>query len=174
MKTSRNGDEIMLDTVKGAIFGHAVGDALGVPVEFCSRDELDIKPVMKMEGYGTYPVPAGYWSDDTSMVLASLDSLIKHLDLDEIMQNFCAWLGDGKYTPDNEVFDVGNTCKTAIILYAGGQGKALECGQDSEWSNGNGSLMRVLPFILYTHYKKTDNPIEIILYVVIAMYLYLF
>ena len=48
--------------IKSVVFGHAVGDALGVPVEFASRSELDKNPVEDMEGYGTYPFPAGCWS----------------------------------------------------------------------------------------------------------------
>jgi len=152
----------MLDKIKGVIFGHAVGDALGVPVEFCTRDELEVKPVCDMEGHGTHDVPAGTWSDDTSMTLASLDSLIKGLDYNEIMDNFASWLGDGKFTADGEVFDVGNSSRKSILLYAAEDITPLECGQNSEWDNGNGSLMRILPFILYTYYKKIENPIEII------------
>ncbi len=152
----------MLDKIKGAIFGHAVGDALGVPVEFCTRDELDIKPVSDMEGHGTHDKDAGTWSDDTSMTLASLDSLIKHLDYNEVMENFAAWLGDAKYTADGEVFDVGNSTRKSILLYVGESLPALECGQNSEWDNGNGSLMRILPFVLYTYYQKFADPLEII------------
>ena len=66
----------MLDKIKSVMIGHAVGDALGVPVEFASREEIAENPVTDMEGFGTYPYPAGTWSDDTSMSLAALDSLV--------------------------------------------------------------------------------------------------
>ena len=66
-----------IDQIKAVMLGHAVADALGVPVEFCSRDELKKHPVTDMVGYGTYPVPAGSWSDDTSMSLAALDCLAR-------------------------------------------------------------------------------------------------
>ena len=60
-----------------------------MPVEFASREELENAPVTDMEGYGTYPMPADAWSDDTSMSLAALDSLATgKVDWDEIMQNF--------------------------------------------------------------------------------------
>lgn len=36
--------------IKSVILGHAVGDALGVPVEFVSREKLDNNPIAKMEG----------------------------------------------------------------------------------------------------------------------------
>lgn len=60
----------ILYKIKSVILGHAVADALGVPVEFASRAELDEAPVTDMEGFGTYPYDAGAWSDDTSMGLA--------------------------------------------------------------------------------------------------------
>lgn len=77
--------EEMKNKIKAVMIGHAVGDALGVPVEFCSREELSLNPVKDMLEDGTYPVPAGSWSDDTSMSLAALDSLASgNLDYDDI------------------------------------------------------------------------------------------
>ena len=104
-----------IEKVKAVVIGHAVGDALGVPVEFASRTELDNAPVSDMEGYGTYPVPAGAWSDDTSMSLCTMDALIKYgLDYDRIMVNFGKWYYNDEFTPTGEMFDVGNL-KYAII-----------------------------------------------------------
>ena len=136
--------------IKSVVFGHAVGDALGVPVEFTSRSELDKNPVEDMEGYGTYPFPAGCWSDDTSMSLAALDSLANNkLDWDEIMINFGRWYYKDKYTPTGEMFDVGNTCSAAIENYFRNNKPIGICGLRDESSNGNGSLMRIHPFALY-------------------------
>ena len=74
------------------IMGVVVGDALGVPVEFCSREELKASPLTKMEGYGSYDVPEGTWSDDSSMTLCTMDSLCRGYDLLDMMQRFCAWM----------------------------------------------------------------------------------
>ena len=85
--------EEMKHKIKAVVIGHAIGDALGVPVEFCERDVLVDKPIIDMVGYGTYPVPAGAWSDDTSMSLAAMDSLASgELDYIDIMINFAKWL----------------------------------------------------------------------------------
>ena len=168
----------LLYKLKSVMIGHAVGDALGVPVEFCEREELDADPVTDMRGFGTYPVPAGAWSDDTSMSLAALDALAKkdvghHKTIDRflgysvIMDNFVKWLFKGKYTPSGKTFDVGNTCFKAISEYAlsicrrkngedeicVGMDPALLYGLCDERSNGNGSLMRIHPFVLYAHAK---------------------
>lgn len=77
---------------KAVMVGHAVGDALGVPVEFRTRDYLRINPITEMIGFGTHPVPKGAWSDDTSMSLCALESLSKgKIDFDDVMLNFGKW-----------------------------------------------------------------------------------
>lgn len=161
----------MKNKIKAVMIGHAIGDALGVPVEFCNREELVAKPIKDMVGYGTYPVPAGAWSDDTSMSLAAMDTLSSgELDYFEVMINFAKWLEAGEYTPTGESFDVGRTCLRAIlnfvgICYSQEHGFLLppgfditECGQNSEYSNGNGSLMRIHPFALMTWYDRKHRP----------------
>ena len=144
--------------IKAVMIGHAVGDALGVPVEFCSREELKQKPVTDMTGYGTYPVPAGAWSDDTSMSLAALDSLADgKIDFVEIMRGFVKWLSLDEYTPTGSAFDVGHTCLCAIRNHMQHpELPATECGEDGEYANGNGSLMRIHPFILYAYTKEME------------------
>ena len=155
----------MLKRIKAVMLGHAVGDALGVPVEFCSREELELDPVTDMRGWGSYPVPEGCWSDDTSMSLATLESLKEgEVDYDRIMQGFVAWYSCNEYTPTGVVFDIGRTCLRAIQNYMKGDKAALQCGLDGERSNGNGSLMRIHPMALYLYCKgvPTDEAIEII------------
>lgn len=142
----------MIDKIKAVMFGHAVGDALGVPVEFCSRDYLCNNPVVDMIGFGTHNVPAGTWSDDTSMSLCALSSLLNgDVDYDDVMKNFGKWAHYGEFTTDGVVFDIGNTCSYAIDNYFYGKMSTKSCGLTSATSNGNGSLMRVHPFVLYAY-----------------------
>ena len=148
----------MLNKIKSVVLGHAVGDALGVPVEFCGRDVLEQNPVTDMIGFGTYNLPAGTWSDDTSMSLCALESLSKGvLDYNDIMRNFGKWCYDEEFTADGEVFDVGNTCLAAIHNYIDLGMSVNKCGIANERSNGNGSLMRIYPFILYAFYNGVNN-----------------
>ena len=125
----------MVDKLKDAIYGLAVGDALGVPFEFEERGTFYCK---NMVGNGTHKQPVGTWSDDTSMTLATCDSYKKigYIDCDDIRKQFEKWLFDAKYTPFGKVFDCGYTCSEAIYN---------KCGFDDIMSNGNGSLMRILP-----------------------------
>lgn len=141
-----------------SIIGHAVGDAMGVPTEFCIREYLLKDPVKEMIGSAKTGQPAGSWSDDTSMEIATIDSFIqnKGFDYDDIMTKWEEWINQAKYTPNNDTFDVGRTCLRAIRNHSIGT-EPLECGIDGEQSNGNGSLMRILPVALYSYYKKLDE-----------------
>lgn len=149
--------------IMGVILGHTVGDALGVPVEFVERERLQQNPVMEMRGFGSYPYPAGYWSDDTSMTLAALDSLAKgHLNFDDVMKKFGLWYYHNEYTPSRTLIDVGNTCSIAIDNYFTKHLPFDNCGLNGEEFNGNGALMRILPFALFAYYNKKTNWEEII------------
>ena len=57
------------EKIYNTLYGAIVADALGVPVEFKDRDYLKQNPVTDMIGYGTYNLPKGSWSDDSSMML---------------------------------------------------------------------------------------------------------
>ena len=137
----------------GGVYGLAVGDALGVPVEFLKREVLDKDPVKGMEAGGIHRQKRGTWSDDTSMVLATLDAMgAGGLSFGMIMDNFKQWYAKDKYTATGKVFDVGGTTSAAIHNYM--NGKPLDsCGFSDERSNGNGSLMRMLPMVYYVPLK---------------------
>lgn len=154
----------MLSKVKAVMIGHAIGDALGVPVEFASRTEMDKSPIEDMEEGGTYNMPKGTWSDDTSMSLATLDSLANGVDYNDIMIGFCDWFDTAKYTPADIVFDIGRGTLKSLMAYMRDEVKAINCGQKSELDNGNGSLMRIHPIVLYLYNMEisVEEKIEII------------
>ncbi len=137
------------DEIKAAIFGTIVGDALGVPVEFSSKIQRKEDPITDMREYGTHNQPKGTWSDDSSMMLATIDSIVKKkgIQYEDIMDRFGKWLHDGEYTPHGKTFDYGRTCANAINKYHLGV-DPRECGGISENDNGNGSLMRIMPISL--------------------------
>lgn len=140
--------DILIEKIRAAVFGHAIADAMGVPVEFMDREELHADPVTDYRGFGAHHVPAGTWSDDTSMTLASLDSLAHGVDYDDMMRRFCNWKQKAAYTATDEVFDMGIATNTALNRFLHGT-PALHCGGFNEFDNGNGSLMRIIPAILY-------------------------
>ncbi|MBG0765793.1 MAG: ADP-ribosylglycohydrolase family protein [Tissierellales bacterium] len=149
----------MPQKILSSIMGSCVADALGVPVEFYSREQLKRNPVADMRAYGTYNQPAGTWSDDTSMTLCTLDSLSKGLDYKDIMDKFLSWYKDGEYTPHGETFDIGMSTSKALNKYDSGE-EPLKSGGTGERDNGNGSLMRILPVLFYLQKTYGENWIE--------------
>ncbi len=151
----------MKDLIYSGILGFVVADALGVPVEFISREELARDPVTNMREYGTFNQPRGTWSDDSTMTLCTMESLIKGLDYDDMMSRFAAWYKEGYLTPHGVLFDIGISTSQAISSYIKGV-PPLKCGLIGEFDNGNGSLMRILPLAYYTANKTLREKAEII------------
>lgn len=152
---------LMKNKWQDGIFGVVVGDALGCPVEFEDRSTLQADPVTDMRGYGTFHLPAGSWTDDSSLTLALLDSLGKKdaVDLSDIMKRFAAWYSNGDYTPYGSTFDVGNGTAEAICRYIEGEAAAA-CGGHGEHDNGNGSLMRIMPVCLFCYEQENAGKMD--------------
>lgn len=147
------------DAVIGGIVGAAVGDAIGVPVEFLYRKQLSENPVIGMRAHGTHNQPAGTWSDDTSMILATASALSGiEFDPEWIATAFLNWRDHGAFSPDGMVFDIGLTTNTALNRFKEGTDAVL-CGGNHIEDNGNGSLMRILPvaFFLYNTESFEDR-----------------
>lgn len=128
----------------GGIFGFVIGDLLGVPVEFSSRQERDADPIKELRAYGTYHQPFGSWSDDSSFTLCLMDAMIKDNIVVELKNNMIDCYKKGLFTPRGQLFDIGISTGNAINNMMRGI-NPIECGGVEENDNGNGSLMRVLP-----------------------------
>lgn len=128
----------------GGIFGFVIGDLLGVPVEFSSRQERDADPIKELRAYGTYHQPFGSWSDDTSFTLCLIDAMLKDDIVGELKNNMIDCYKKGIFTPRGQLFDIGISTANAINNMIRGI-NPVECGGVEENANGNGSLMRVLP-----------------------------
>ena len=118
---------------KNSYLGFIIGDCLGVPFEFRKRGTFSCDK--QMSG-GWHNQPAGTWSDDTSLLLATIDAIKKGVSEKKLYDNFNDFLAKGKYTK-NGLFDIGESTRKAIIKRKGG--KEIK-------DNGNGALMRILPF----------------------------
>ena len=140
--------------------GFALGDAFGVPYEFLKKEQirqLELDGMigndtnMKFKSRWSDLIPSGAWSDDTSMIYSTMDAIVVNdgaIDNNKIMQSFVDWWEKGKYCSINVPFGLGNTVAQALGCFVNGK-EPLECGGKSIRSNGNGALMRILPFSLY-------------------------
>lgn len=151
---------IKIPSIKAALFGLAVGDALGVPVEFKSREAIAQNPVTEMMGYGTYNLPPGTWSDDSSLAFCLAEALTQPFDLHTIAQNFVKWYKESFWTPRGEVFDIGIATSQALERIVQGE-KPEWAGGAGENDNGNGSLMRILPLLFYVQEKAIHERFDI-------------
>lgn len=151
-----------------ALLGVAIGDAVGVPHEFTSRDEMQANPATDMIGYGTYNQPKGTWSDDSSMTFCLAESLIAGYDLKDMAEKFIKWVDEAYWTAHDEVFDIGITTSIAISrlreLIDEGNLDELKRQKDygNERDNGNGSLMRIIPLLFYIKGKPIKEQFDIV------------
>jgi ADP-ribosyl-[dinitrogen reductase] hydrolase len=148
------------ELIKDALLGVAVGDAIGVPVEFRSRNELRGDPVEGIREYGSHGQPAGTWSDDSSLTFCLAEMLCDGYDLGNLARRFVNWEDHAYWTPHGEVFDIGMATASAISRLRRGIEPVLAGGTD-EGSNGNGSLMRILPLVFYTKDKDIEQRFEL-------------
>jgi ADP-ribosylglycohydrolase len=132
------------DRLAGGVWGHLVGDAMGVPYEGRHRSQIG---VVQFGAAGTHSQPPGTWSDDGGLMLALLDSLVRvGFDTNDQGLRALAWLVGPAYKP-GPVFSIGGTTEDALVRIANGVEPELAGGSD-ERNNGNGSLMRILPVAL--------------------------
>lgn len=150
--------------VTDAVLGQAVGDAMGVPVEFLSRarvrslqvrDMIGCEDPMPVRSRWGQLIPRGSWSDDTSMMLASMSSFVGcggGIDHEDQMSRFARWWRKGEYCCLDHPFGLGGNISQAMDRFAAGT-PALRCGGTHVMDNGNGALMRILPFSLYCIFR---------------------
>ena len=145
--------------IVASIISFAIGDAMGTPLKDELRDELMAHPVLTLIGHRAYPVPAGTWSDDTSLTLATMDSIIqkRSIDHNDIMNKYLEWYGKFKYTATEDIFDVSRVTYYALINYASKKGPAITCGLSYDEDNDNASLMRMLPIAIYAYYHNLSS-----------------
>jgi ADP-ribosylglycohydrolase len=157
-------DLSLADRLAGAVWGHLVGDAVGVPYEFMSASYISN---VEFGVTGTHRQPPGTWSDDGALMLATLDSLLRdgtnedtRFDASDQAQRFLAWADKGAYTPDGDGrFDIGNATSAGLSAVRRGT-PAEKAGGTDERSNGNGSLMRILPLALVERDVDDETLVE--------------
>ncbi|MFF2532480.1 ADP-ribosylglycohydrolase family protein [Brevibacillus sp. NPDC058079] len=110
-----------------------------------------------MTGFGTHNQPVGTWSDDSSMTFCLVENLIAGYDIEDLKKLFCNWYYYGHRTHNHNLpFDIGQSTFKALSNIKAGVSKS-ESGLSSENSNGNGSLMRVLPLAFYLRDAEDES-----------------
>jgi len=136
----------MVSRFRGALLGLAVGDAIGTTLEFSPPGPHHLTDMI---GGGPFHLPAGAWTDDTSMALCLATSLIEsgRFDPADQMARYVRWWREGYLSSTGRCFDIGNTTRDALLRFER-TGEAY-AGSDDPYTAGNGSLMRLAPVVLF-------------------------
>jgi ADP-ribosyl-[dinitrogen reductase] hydrolase len=134
------------DKQKGMFVGLAIGDTLGMPLEFKQRGTF--QPLETLSEGGPFNLPLGYWTDDTSMALCLADSILtkKGYDSYDVMDRYANWQANGYRSSTGVCFDIGNQVSSAITHYKA-QPEVAITEQRTE-SAGNGCIMRLAPVVI--------------------------
>lgn len=150
---------VFQDKARGMLVGLAVGDALGAPVEFGYTSHGIRQMGDEIENLRESMIlPAGAWTDDTSMALCLADSLLEKGGYDsyDIMDKFRSWVVYGYRSFDNKpAFDVGTQTANAIGLYH--RDPIIHKNEPKTESAGNGTIMRLAPVVIANCHNKTNT-----------------
>lgn len=137
------------DRAVGALLGLAVGDAVGTTLEF--KRPGTFEPITDMVGGGPFRLPAGAWTDDTSMALCLAESIVDTggMDLTDQLRRYVAWRRDGYLSSTGRCFDIGTTTSSQLSRVER-TGEAIDPHPDPD-AAANGSLMRLAPVPIRWH-----------------------
>jgi ADP-ribosyl-[dinitrogen reductase] hydrolase len=137
----------VIDRVRGALVGLAVGDAVGTAVEFMEPGSFE--PVTDMVGGGPFKLAPGQWTDDTSLALCLAESLIEcgRFDPSDQMDRYVRWYREGYLSSTGRCFDIGITTSAALQEFE--RSGDPYSGSTSEFRAGNGSVMRLAPIPIF-------------------------
>lgn len=157
--------DMLRDRIAGALYGVAVGDALGGPLEFMNAEEIARRygRVTTMLGGGWLNLQPGETTDDTAMTLAVAEGIMEcpEAPIQSIGRRFIQWV-------ESNPKDIGGACAGSIrnAKRIGGGAPTTD-----DWENaaaayqlqvaapveGNGALMRtVYPALYYPNNAKAE------------------
>lgn len=149
----------MKEKIKGSIYGYLIGDAVGVPYEFCSVEKLerlefiDMIPPKKFNR-SHREVKPGTWSDDGAQMLCMLSSVLecRNFNINNLAKKLLSWYEKGYMAVNQKVFGVSEQTVKALQLYSKTK-NPLTSGTAVRNGKGNSSLIRILPLALCTDYS---------------------
>lgn len=124
--------------IRGSLYGTAVVDALGGPVEFHRRGTF--APVISYRFNATFGLKPGTWTDDTSTTLCLAQSLVDtdgQFEIHDQIKKYVQWYQNGYMSATGNCFDIGNATRQSLDIW-----------EESTWQAGNISDLEL------RHYQK--------------------
>src|SRR5690349_4275252 len=136
-----------MQRARGMLLGLAVGDAVGTTVEF--KPPGTFAPVADMVGGGPFALPAGAWTDDTSMALCLAESLVERRGFDPVdqLERYVRWYREGHWSSTGTCFDIGNATRAALQRFE--RTHEPYPGDADPNAAGNGPIMKLAPVALF-------------------------
>jgi ADP-ribosyl-[dinitrogen reductase] hydrolase len=156
-----NNLDILKNKLKGCFFGCSVGDALGASNEFSRIREHPNSPrYTDMQYVSHFKLPAGSWTDDTSMMLCIAEALIEYglYDHRTTMKYYSKWFYEGHNSSSGKAFDIGSTCTQAIVEYK--LRGYLPARTNNDYQQSNGCIMRLAPIAMF-HSNDIDEAVRV-------------
>ncbi len=134
----------LVNRQKGCLYGLAIGDALGNPIE--KKKPGEFSPITeyqkgKPRNWSKVASEPGEWTDDTSMALALADSLSNGHSQKDQLDKYVEWYKNGKYTTTGKCYGMGGTTRISLETYI----HTGKTESDLIDTRGNGSIMRLAP-----------------------------
>lgn len=155
-------DPFLVSRYRGALFGLAVGDALGVSVEYQAPGTF--QPVTGLRPGGPFELQAGHWTDDTSIALLTAESLYvrEGFDPQDLLGRYLRWYRHGYLSSISTAFDVGETTREALEAFERGPAEAEPYIGEPQYVDGRfdggDALTRIAPVVLlfgrWTEYRS--------------------
>lgn len=146
--------ELFRNRAKGSLLGLAIGDAFGAPVEFMDKGSFP-----KVEQYltgGSFGLSKGEWTDDTSHMLALIDSLCRQKGFvaEDFRDKLFSWLYEGAYTRRGRPIGAGKLTMKSLFHHR--MKKTIISPFNLDKHSGNGSVMRLAPIPIFYYNQGLD------------------
>lgn len=145
-----------LNIIYSSLLGFAIGEAFGFPYSNLSKKQINKSELNEMIDSNNGKINKGCFSDATSLVLATMDSIIEcegDIDYNHIMDNFLSWLMESRYSSCNLALGLTNSFSQVLVNYVKNVDASLSGCDDFN----NISLIRILPISLYCILNNFNN-----------------
>jgi len=136
-----------LRRIEGTVLGFAIGDALGMPVEYKNLQHR-VTDFLPNSSKG---LAAGQYTDDTQTLLCVLDSILAKgkVNPEDVSKRMIGWFLSGKAR------SIGHATRASLERLSSGE-HYTRSGEPGDRGGGNGALPRVVPYSLF--YANTECP----------------
>jgi len=154
------------DRARGAMYGLAVGDALGMPTQLMSREEV-AACFGVLDGFREAPkdhpiaagLPAGSVTDDTEQALLVADALLAgggHIDSEDLARRLVAWAEQARERGSLDLLGPSTSAAVAAVVAGGPLDEVGRFGAT------NGAAMRIAPVGLIISTGDLDGLVDLV------------